>query len=129
MAELGKRAGYSHASGLQRFENPEYAKDFFSLDLARRLEPHLVGKGSPPITRQEFYLDMVGEIVPDPNAPAAPAPTSVTSEQLVAVTDVEVYKSRAGQVLVRLLGPNNFLFELPLRKSVAAKLVRELCEP
>ena len=61
MEDLAKRAGYSAASGLQRYENPaHYKQEYFDVRLVHKLAPHLVGRGDPPIGEDELYLALAG---------------------------------------------------------------------
>lgn len=56
MDDLAKGMGYSRASSIQRYVNPdEYRKQYFAPDLAAKLAKALVGKGSPPIQAKEIW--------------------------------------------------------------------------
>ena len=60
MDELAKAMGYARASSIQRYlTDGEYKKKFISADLAEKFEAALVGKGKPPIARDEVW-DMAG---------------------------------------------------------------------
>jgi transcriptional regulator with XRE-family HTH domain len=53
---LAKAAGYAGASSIQRYEDPNSAGgSSLPLDVVRRLEQALVGRGEPPIEREEVY--------------------------------------------------------------------------
>lgn len=79
VTELAKQAGYRHASGIQRYLDPQvYTEPVFPLRLLGRLSGALVGRGDPPITSEELYIDLAG-VVPQedettvlPNAVNAP---------------------------------------------------------
>lgn len=65
--DLARAAGYKGASSLQRYEDPEYKRDYFPIELVRRLAPALVGKGNPPIEEEEFYRDLAGfQVIVEP---------------------------------------------------------------
>jgi SOS-response transcriptional repressor LexA len=57
MQAMARAMGYAGASSYQRYENPEtYKDDFFvSTELAEKLIAVLVGKGTPPIERDEIF--------------------------------------------------------------------------
>jgi len=56
MDGLAKAMGYKGASSYQRWEDaPTYAKGFLNPKIVRLLETALVGKGSPPISREEVW--------------------------------------------------------------------------
>lgn len=50
--DLAVAAGYNHGSGVQRYLDPAYDKRL-PVEVADRLASALVGKGDPPITRDE----------------------------------------------------------------------------
>lgn len=60
---IARDAGYSFASGLQRYISDDYRKAFFSRDFVDKLVPGLVGFGEPPITLEEVY-ELAGMAVP-----------------------------------------------------------------
>lgn len=52
--ELAKSVGYKGASSLQRYESDaEFTKTYMAQDLVDKLTPVLMGKGTPPIERDE----------------------------------------------------------------------------
>lgn len=53
LAELASRLGYKGASSIQRYESPEYKKDYLHPQLVARMATALVGRGNPRITRAE----------------------------------------------------------------------------
>lgn len=58
--EFALLLGYSFPSGYQRYENSsEYTKHDLSFDLVKKMAPHLIGKGDPPISVEEVY-DLAG---------------------------------------------------------------------
>jgi phage repressor protein C with HTH and peptisase S24 domain len=66
MEKMAKDAGYSQASGVQRYENPEaFTEHYFPIKLVKKLEKALVGRGSPPIDRDDLYLALAGVLPPD----------------------------------------------------------------
>lgn len=53
---FSKALGYKTPSGWQRYESAEeYNAGYLDRDIVAKMEPHLVGKGSPPITRDEVW--------------------------------------------------------------------------
>lgn len=52
MAKLAKAAGYSHASGVQRYMSEDFTKRL-PVEVAERFADALTGKGAPPINREE----------------------------------------------------------------------------
>jgi len=60
MDGLAHAVGYSYASALQRYESPDYAKEYFPLEFVERIAPALVGKGEPPIQEGEVYMALAG---------------------------------------------------------------------
>lgn len=88
-SQLAKGAGYAFASGLQRYLDPEaYTEPRFPLRLVARFASALVGKGEPPITRDELYLELAGvlpqsdEDSPTPNAVFAPEKATLSPRML-----------------------------------------------
>ncbi len=56
MDQLAKAMGYKGQSSIQRYEDANaFTSLFFPPDFIVRLIPALVGKGEPPITRQEVF--------------------------------------------------------------------------
>ena len=54
MAAVSKAIGYKGASSYQRYEDVDlYRRKYLSPDLVEKLEPVLVGRGDPPISRDE----------------------------------------------------------------------------
>ncbi len=57
MAQMAKALGYRGASSYQRYEDPSlFTKSNLHLPLVRALADVLVGKGSPPIRREEVLM-------------------------------------------------------------------------
>ena len=57
MAALAKALRYKGPSSYQRYEDPDlYTKEHLPLQLTRALLEILVGKGSPPITKEEVMM-------------------------------------------------------------------------
>ena len=57
MSEVARLAGYKHASGLQRYVNPdEYKEHYFPVKTTEKLAKALVGKGQPPIAADDVYI-------------------------------------------------------------------------
>lgn len=62
--ELAKAMGYSRASSIQRYENPDdYKKEFIAPELVLKMIKALVGKGEPPITAAEVWALARPEVV------------------------------------------------------------------
>jgi len=56
ISEVATAVGFSGPSGWARYESADYyRKSHISVDLARKLEPLLVGRGNPPIAREEVW--------------------------------------------------------------------------
>ncbi|KQY71333.1 phage repressor protein [Ensifer sp. Root142] len=56
MDELAREMGYSRASSIQRYENPdEYRKPSISTELAGKLLKALKGRGNPPIEPKDVW--------------------------------------------------------------------------
>jgi phage repressor protein C with HTH and peptisase S24 domain len=64
MRDAAKAAGYSHASGIQRYLEPDYDA-LLPLRIAEKFADAFAGKGSPPIERSEVFA-LAG--MPEPNA-------------------------------------------------------------
>lgn len=61
MEQLALKAGFKHASGLQRHENPEaFTEPYYTAKLVGRLAKGLVGLGEPTITKEELFADLAG---------------------------------------------------------------------
>lgn len=53
-AELARRIGFSHTSGLNAYMRPVFGDKPIPADILKKLIPHLKGKGLPPITVEEI---------------------------------------------------------------------------
>jgi phage repressor protein C with HTH and peptisase S24 domain len=61
MAELAKAAGYKHASGIQRYEDPQVFKDeYLPLKLVKKIAQALVGRGDPPLDAEDIFTTLAG---------------------------------------------------------------------
>lgn len=90
MDELAKAMGYARASSIQRYmTDGEYKKKFISADFAEKLEKAVVGKGAPPITRDEIW-DMAGAKWPQAIAKPTPASSPDLRPLNVSITSVRV---------------------------------------
>lgn len=56
MDEFAKALGYKSASSVQRYESPnDYSGGYLKRDLVAKIEDALVGRGSPPIRKEEIW--------------------------------------------------------------------------
>ncbi|MSO64415.1 MAG: hypothetical protein EXQ85_01200 [Alphaproteobacteria bacterium] len=53
MNALSKAIGYRGVAGYQRYESPEFTKEFIPVGLVHRMLGGVVGRGSPPVTPTE----------------------------------------------------------------------------
>lgn len=68
MEAFARAAGYSHGSGVQRYESGEdFADRHLPVHFIQKIVPLLVGKGEPPITSREVY-DLAGIAPPEDDA-------------------------------------------------------------
>jgi SOS-response transcriptional repressor LexA len=69
MDELARSMGYARASSIQRYlTDGEYKKPFITVELARKLEGALLGRGTPPISSAEI-MQLTGVDWPTEAAP------------------------------------------------------------
>lgn len=68
LEKIAQGAGYSFASGLQRYVSDDYAKPFFPRELVDKLRKPLVGRGDPPITAEEL-LALAGVVMASKEKP------------------------------------------------------------
>lgn len=95
MRGLAAAAGYAHASSIQRYTEPSYAKPL-PTDAAQRFVAALVGKGSPPIEASEIYA-LTGVPQADaatPNAVIAPPMEGASRARMKR--DVPIYGTALG---------------------------------
>ncbi len=78
-AELARLMGYASASGFNRYELSGHGDKPIPAKVVKELMPHLVGRGSPPITREEV-LALTGLVA------TAPPPASGVARQTVPLT-------------------------------------------
>jgi len=100
MDKLAKALGYKAASSYQRYEEAEtYRGGYASLNLVRRLETALVGRGTPPIARNEVW-ELAG-----PEFAPLPAHDGIVGVQVATLTpgpvpggrkDLPVYAAAMG---------------------------------
>jgi len=90
MEKMAHDAGYSKASGVQRYENPEqYTDHYFPPKLVAKLEKALVGSGNPPIERDEFYIALAG-VLPPGSAAEPRRPKSDVDLKSATTQDYEI---------------------------------------
>jgi hypothetical protein len=85
MERMAKAMGYKTASGYQRYEEPAtYTGGFANPKVVRRMESALVGKGEPPVTREEVWEIAGPEFGPLPamTGEAGPLATTLTPGRL-----------------------------------------------
>ncbi len=106
---LRTRSGYSQQkladllsmpqSSYAAYERETYKRQFIPQELALKLEPALVGRGTPPITREEVFA-LAGMAVPS-SAPATPASQPQEQTQRFAPVAVESVFPTGGPPMVR----------------------------
>lgn len=88
--ELATEAGYTHASGIQRYLEASFVKPL-STSVAQRMVKALAGKGSPPIEDSEVFA-LTG--IPAPNATLAPPMEGAGTDRMVR--DVPIFGTALG---------------------------------
>ena len=79
MDAFARDAGYSHGSGVQRYESDgDFGERMLPVHFVQKIAPILVGKGHPRITRKEVY-DLAGIAPPidDDDSDGEPIPRRV----------------------------------------------------
>lgn len=90
--KLAVAMGYANASSIQRYlDNETYGTGYFHRDLVERIADALVGKGVPPITREEVW-ELAG---PEFAAAAAQEPAAPTLPTF-GRRDLPVYAAAMG---------------------------------
>ncbi|GAB4527185.1 MAG: hypothetical protein Tsb0019_29230 [Roseibium sp.] len=69
---IARSMGYQNASSIQRYFSPDYAKPALPADFVARLLPVLVGRGEPPITREDVLV-LAADTLTDLDAANAPS--------------------------------------------------------
>lgn len=77
--DLAIAAGYNHGSGVQRYLDAAYDKRL-PVEVAERLATALVGKGDPPITRDEV-LSLTGISLEQKGIPSKPTRMDIAPDQ------------------------------------------------
>lgn len=90
MAKLARAAGYSHASGVQRYLAPEFDKRL-PLDVAEKLADAMTGRGTPVIDRDEIFA-----LAGLPVAPNAQTFQMEGASEARMVRDVPIYGTALG---------------------------------
>ena len=89
MTTLAKKAGYKAASGIQRYFDPDqFTKEYLGFEIAKRFADALVGRGDPPITRQEV-LTLAGPAAGTPLDGQNLAEFATQTQPIVVQGDVQ----------------------------------------
>jgi SOS-response transcriptional repressor LexA len=69
---IARSMGYQNASSIQRYFSPDYPKPALPADFVARLLPVLVGRGEPPISREDVLV-LAPDTLTDLEAASAPS--------------------------------------------------------
>lgn len=91
MEKFAKELGYSHASGVQRYESAEFKKSSLPSHLVEKLA-RFIGQGKPPITQEEIFslAGLSAKATTPPSEVSAPQPEALGRK------DLPVYASAEG---------------------------------
>jgi hypothetical protein len=88
MAELASAAGYRTASGIQRYEEAtDRGGKWIGIEVVERLATALKGRGAPPITETEVFLELAGALPPRLVGPAGRPNLHATSTKPTRLPD------------------------------------------
>lgn len=134
MEQMAKAMGYKGASSIQRYENADqYKGGYLARDFVAKIERALLGKGSPPIHRQEIW-ELAG---PEFSFGRPPEPNAVIGARVEAGgRSIPVYGSAVGGVDGEFEMNGNILYEVmappslsPIAGAYAVQISGESMEP
>lgn len=134
LEQMARAMGYSGASSIQRYENPEKLKPgYLKRDFVARVEKAILGKGNPPIQRPEIW-ELAG---PEFNFAQPPAPNAVVGSPIESSGNtIPVYGSAVGGIDGEFVLNGNILFEVmappslsPISGAYAVQVSGDSMEP
>jgi phage repressor protein C with HTH and peptisase S24 domain len=105
---VARKAGYRFSSGLQRFVRDDYPNRYFQVKIVDKLAKVLVGRGTPPISAEEFYLKLAG----------LPVPLYVAKQPNIDMAEVSPNTRTAPDVIP--LAPESVARDIPVYGVAAA---------